>query len=66
MSSTKIQKENATVRGKGIKYVSAKWVLDSVEKGIRQPEVRYLVADVKHKLGGSGQTSVAHVFRREA
>lgn len=66
LASGKIQKENGTVRGKGIKYVSAKWVLDSIERGIRQPEIRYVVADVKHKLGGSGQRSVARVFGKQA
>jgi len=63
LAATKIQKENTTVRGKGIKYVSAQWVLDSVGKGIRQPESRYVSSDVKNKLGGSGQASVATLFR---
>ncbi|KAK5942084.1 hypothetical protein PMZ80_006037 [Knufia obscura] len=63
LAATKIQKENVTIRGKGIKYVSAQWVLDSIEKGIRQPESRYAAADVKNKLGGSGQASVATLFR---
>lgn len=64
LASTKIQKENTTVHGKGIKYVSAKWVLDSIEKGVRQPEVRYVVADVKNRLGGSGQKSIANIFSK--
>lgn len=63
LAATKIQKENTTVRGKGIKYVSAQWVLDSVEKGIRQPESRYVSSGVKNKLGGSRQASVATLFR---
>lgn len=63
LAATKIQKENTTVRGKGIKYVSAKWVIESIEKGIRQPETRYVVADVRNRLGGSGQKSVATLFR---
>lgn len=63
LAATKIQKENTTIRGKGIKYVSAQWVLDSIEKGVRQPESRYAAVDVKNKLGGSGQASVATLFR---
>lgn len=63
LAASKIQKENTTVRGKSIKYVSAKWILDSIEKGIRQPESRYLVADVRNRLGGSNQPSVASLFR---
>lgn len=66
LASGKIQKENTTVRGKGIKYVSAKWVLDSVEKGIRQPEHRYAAAEIMGKLGGSGQKSVAGLFRAKS
>lgn len=66
LASGKIQKENTTIRGKGIKYVSAKWVLDSVEKGIRQPEHRYAAAEIKGKLGGSGQKSVAGLFRAKS
>ena len=63
LAATKIQKENTTVRGKGVKYVSVQWVLDSIDKGIRQPESRYVAAGVKDKLGGSGQPSVATLFR---
>ena len=63
LAATKIQKENTNVRGKGIKYVSVQWVLDSIEKGIRQPESRYMAATVSTKLGGSGQASVANLFR---
>lgn len=66
LASGKIQKENITVRGKGIKYVSAQWVLDSVEKGIRQPEHKYAAAEIKGKLGGSGQKSVAGLFRAKS
>ncbi|KAJ9664345.1 hypothetical protein H2198_000274 [Neophaeococcomyces mojaviensis] len=62
LASGKIQKENATVRGKGIKYVTAQWVLDSIDKGIRQPESRYAAAEVKNKMGGSRQRSVAGLF----
>lgn len=66
LASGKIQKENTTVRGKGIKYVSAQWVLDSVEKGIRQSEHKYAAAEIRGKLGGSGQKSVAGLFRAKS
>lgn len=66
LASGKLQKENTTIRGKGIKYVSAQWVLDSVEKGIRQPEHKYAAAEIKGKLGGSGQKSVAGLFKAKS
>lgn len=66
LADTKIQKENTTVRGKGIKYVSCKWILDSIHRGIRQPESKYMVKDVEHKLGGSGQASIATLFRAKS
>lgn len=66
LASGKIQKENITVRGRGVKYVTANWVLDSIEKGIRQPESRYVQAEVKNRLGGAGQTSVATLFRAKS
>lgn len=58
LASGKIQKEISTVSGKGIKFVTAQWVLDSVEKGIRQPEARYSPTILKGRIGGSGQGSV--------
>jgi hypothetical protein len=63
LASGKINKENTTVGGKGIKYVSVNWVLDSVEKGIRQPEARYVPKSLDGKLGGSGQSSVYAKFQ---
>lgn len=63
LAATKIQKENTTINGKGVKYVTAQWVLDSIENGIRQPECKFLQAEVKQKLGGAGQKSVASFFR---
>lgn len=66
LASTKIQKENATVRGKGVKYVSCRWVLDSIKQGVRQPESRYMIRNAEHKLGGSGQRSVATLFRAKS
>lgn len=64
LASRKIQKEVDLVRGlgKGVKYVTAQWVMDSVEKGIRQPESRYVPKGVEGRLGGSGQASVRRMF----
>jgi hypothetical protein len=55
LAAGKIQKEISTVRGQGVKYVTAKWVLDSVEKGKRLSEAAYCAAD---KIGGARQSSV--------
>jgi len=65
LASSKIQKEISTVSGKGIKYVTAQWVLDSVEKGIRQPEARYAPQSLSKKIGGSGQGSVRNMFQQK-
>ncbi|KIW10165.1 hypothetical protein PV08_11126 [Exophiala spinifera] len=62
LAAGKIQKEATLVGGKGIKYVTAQWVLDSVEKGIRQPEARYAPKNLEGKIGGSGQGSVRNMF----
>ncbi len=64
LASRKIQKEVELVRGlgKGVKYVTAQWVIDSIEKGIRQPESLYVPKSVEGKLGGSGQASVRKMF----
>lgn len=66
LASTKIQKENSTVRGKGVKYVSCRWILDSIKQGVRQPESKYMIRNAEHKLGGSGQRSVATLFRAKS
>ncbi|KAL6245238.1 hypothetical protein RBB50_008013 [Rhinocladiella similis] len=62
LASGKIQKEATLVGGKGIKYVTALWVLDSVEKGIRQPEARYAPKNLDKRIGGSRQGSVRNMF----
>jgi BRCT domain, a BRCA1 C-terminus domain len=61
LASGKIQKEIDRIRGKGVKYVSARWVLDCVERGKRVSEARYGV--VERKIGGAGQGSVRGMFR---
>jgi len=62
LASGKIQKEIARVGGKGVKYVTARWVLDSVERGIRQPEAKYAPPSLAGRIGGSGQASVRQMF----
>ncbi|KAK5065384.1 hypothetical protein LTR84_001222 [Exophiala bonariae] len=62
LAATKINKEINTVRGKGIKYVTAQWVLSSIEQGIRQPEARYVPGNLNTKIAGNGQRSVRMVF----
>ncbi len=62
LASGKIQKEVALVGGKGVKYVTASWVLDSIEKGIRQPEARYVPKPLDGRIAGSGQGSVRDMF----
>ncbi len=63
LAAGKIQKEVAKVGGKGVKYVTAKWVVDSVESGKRLPENKYQAVhtalkgqgSVLGKLGGTKQ-----------
>ena len=64
LASGKIEKEITTVGGKGIKFVTAHWVLDSIDKGIRQPEARYASKNIRGKIGGSGQGSVRNMFTK--
>jgi BRCT domain, a BRCA1 C-terminus domain len=54
LAAGKIQKEVAKVGGKGVKYVTAKWVVDSVECGKRLPESSYQAVHIAMK----GQRSV--------
>lgn len=65
LAGTKIQKEVANVRGKGVKFVTAQWVLDSVHRGIRQPEARYTPRNLRGRIGGAGQGSVRAVFGKK-
>lgn len=61
LSSSKIQKEIARVRGKGVKFVTADWVVESVKAGKRLPEVRF----TGMKLASKGQGSVYGLFKKE-
>lgn len=58
LAAGKIQKEVAKVGGKGMKYVTAKWVVDSVECGKRLPESQYQAVHTAMK----GQKSVLGNF----
>ena len=60
LASGKVQKEVSRVAGKGVKYVSAQWVLDSIQHGSRLSEAGYVVQ--VDKLGGAGQGSVRGLF----
>lgn len=60
LASTKIQKEIAQVRGKGVKFVSAEWVIESVKAGKRLPESRFSGM----RLAAKGQGSVLGAFAR--
>lgn len=66
LAGTKIQKEVANVRGKGIKFVTAQWVLDSVKVGVRQPEARYTPKNLRGRIGGARQGSVRDMFVKDA
>jgi hypothetical protein len=54
LAAGKIQKEVTKIGGKGVKFVGVRWVLDSIEKGRRQPESQYEVV----RLAMKGQRSV--------
>lgn len=59
LAGTKIQKEIMRHRGKGVKFVGAQWVIDSVNAGKRMGEASY----ENVKLGGAGQGSVFGMFK---
>ena len=58
LAGTKIQKEITNVAGKGVKFVSADWVLDSIAAGKRLPEHAYSPL----KLASARQHSVKGMF----
>lgn len=67
LAGGKIQKEIAQVRGlgNGVKYVTAQWVLESVKRGRRQAEARYMPEGVEGRLGGAGQRGVLGMLKGE-
>jgi hypothetical protein len=62
LAAGKIQKEVAKTGGKGVKFVGVRWVLESIEKGKRQPESRYEVV----RLALKGQRSVLEMGVRRS
>lgn len=68
LAAAKIQKEAAgrgsgSGSGSGVKYVSARWVLDSVDKGVRQPEFKYAVETGVRGGSSGGLRGVAALFK---
>lgn len=53
LAASKIQKEIANVRGKGVKFVTAEWVVESVKCGRRLPEWQFGGVGCKMKRQGS-------------
>lgn len=53
LAAGKIQKEVTTLGGKGVRYVTAEWVVDSVECGKRLPESKYQAVHTAMKGQGS-------------
>lgn len=60
LSGSKIQKEVQRVGGKGLRFVTAEWAVESVKAGKRLPESRFKAVDV----GGKGQGSVVGMWRQ--
>lgn len=58
LAGGKLQKEIATVRGKGVKFVSVEWVLESIKASKRLPEARFSCL----KIAPKGQKSVLGMF----
>lgn len=57
LAGSKIQKEITSMRGKGIKFISAEWVSESVKAGKRLPESRFAGMNLAPK-GVSGIQSM--------
>lgn len=58
LSGSKIQKEIAKVRGKGVKFVEVAWLVESIKVGKRLPEAGFIGL----KLAVKGQGSVYGIF----
>ena len=61
LAASKVQKEVARTRGRAVKFVCARWVLDSIEKGKRQSEATYQPLSLAMK----GQRSVLGAFGKD-
>lgn len=62
LAASKIQKEISRVGGKGIKFVSVEWVIESVKKGKRLSEARFETLSTAPK----GVNSVYGMFKKTA
>lgn len=58
LAASKIHKEITKLGGKGIKFVTADWIVDSVKAGKRLSELKYQGL----KLSAKGHNSVANLF----
>ena len=58
LAAGKVQKEVVRTGGRAVKFVCARWVLDSIEKGKRQSEAKYQPLSLAMK----GQRSVLGAF----
>lgn len=58
LAGSKIQKEIAKVKGKGVKFVEVAWLVESIKAGKRLPEAGF----VGLKLAAKGQGSVYGLF----
>lgn len=59
LAGTKKHKEITKLGGKGVKYVSVEWVLESIKNAKRLPESRFEAL----RLAPKGVGSVASMFR---
>jgi hypothetical protein len=62
LAAGKIQMEVRKINGESVKYVTAQWVIDSVEAGKRKSEGPYLPKELG--IGGSRQKSVGQMFAK--
>ncbi|KAJ4321182.1 hypothetical protein N0V94_003022 [Neodidymelliopsis sp. IMI 364377] len=62
LAATKIQKEVSRIGGKGIKYVTVEWVLESIKESRRLPESRFAPLKLAHK----NQDSVFGMLNRSS
>jgi hypothetical protein len=62
LASSKVQKEIGSMRGKGIKFISADWIVESVKECKRLPESRF----EGMRLAPSGVKSIGSMFAKKS
>ncbi|SMR54033.1 unnamed protein product [Zymoseptoria tritici ST99CH_1E4] len=62
LASSKVQKEIGSMRGKGIKFISAEWIMESAKAGKRLPESRF----EGMRLAPSGVKSISALFGKKS